>query len=299
MFLRALLRARGLREELANEIDSKWFHQFQSLWIEPYQRPRAINPDTSGFVTTAQLRAAAFEALKLLTESVKALKIRLHGIKKREQLLGELDVFAAVFKVYWSPQSLSLRKKYEGVLCVGKGVLEVLAQIAPEARPEESPPAPQSDDAMAAGPAQATPEARREAAPPATQPNDPTPDVQASAPEPAALTEDERRKVAWNKLRSERSRRGRKDGYDWDEGFQYLCQLWDERGDPLLPENAVDGWRADADAGRAVQAHLAKPRGKGKGKKPQKPDPQEPDLSNVMKRVSPMLQILRDAHKSA
>ena len=53
------------------------------------------------------------------------------------------------------------------------------------------------------------------------------------------------------------TRRGPPERYDWDEGFQFMRRELDNRGDPLAPENAVEGWRSDADVARLVAAHIA------------------------------------------
>jgi hypothetical protein len=72
-------------------------------------------------------------------------------------------------------------------------------------------------------------------------------------------------------------RRGAKAKYDWDDAFQYMHQILNERGDPLLPAHACEGWRSDADVGRAVQAYM------------RKHEKSEPDFKNLMKRIGPEL----------
>jgi hypothetical protein len=92
---------------------------------------------------------------------------------------------------------------------------------------------------------------------------------------------------------SEESPRGTPEQYDWDEGFRHVRKLWAELGDPRRPENAKDGWRADADVGRAVQECIRKP-------DPNEPDSfKEPDFKHTMKRIGPLLKELRGAHKGA
>jgi hypothetical protein len=74
----------------------------------------------------------------------------------------------------------------------------------------------------------------------------------------------------------EPSKKGRPLEYDWDQGFQYMHKLLEERGDPLSPLNAIDGWRSDADVGRAVVDYIAT-------------DDRVPDFKNAMKHVRPEL----------
>jgi hypothetical protein len=84
---------------------------------------------------------------------------------------------------------------------------------------------------------------------------------------------------------TEPTRKGRPLKYDWDDGLQYLRKLLDEKGDPLKPENAGDGWRSDADAGRAVVDYL-------------ETDDRRPDFKNAMKtHVGPALKEWRKAQK--
>jgi hypothetical protein len=128
---------------------------------------------------------------------------------------------------------------------------DAAATRSSEAGPEESPaPAIQSDQMMTADPAQATPEARPEAAPPVTQPNDLTIDIQASAPAhgaPEAESDD-----------AERSGPGAPEQYHWDDGFWYMRDLLDRRGDPKNRENPnpIKDWRSNADLYRAVLDYL-------------------------------------------
>jgi hypothetical protein len=204
MFLRELLRARDLGEDIVDEIKNyEWFHQHQSLWSDQPQPERS--PEVN----------AAFEAHKLLIENVEALKIEVWGVRLRElrsrnvtalktelwdaprvlsdgplapipagdRRLGRLNVFGAVFEVHRQ----SRREEYESVHLVEEDALKVLAQITLEARPKESPPAAtQSDEPMAANPAQAIAEVQPVASPSATQPNDPTAGIQAESPLPVA-----------------------------------------------------------------------------------------------------------------
>ena len=94
------------------------------------------------------------------------------------------------------------------------------------------------------------------------------------------------------KAAAQPKRRGVKDKYDWDDAFQYMRQILNERGDPLLPVNAYDGWRSDADVGRTVQEYM------------QEHDEKKrlPDFKNAMKRIGPELDKWRkgaEAHKGA
>jgi hypothetical protein len=84
-------------------------------------------------------------------------------------------------------------------------------------------------------------------------------------------------------------RRGAKVKFDWDDAFQYMRQLLDERGDPLLPANAYEEWRSDADVGRAVQTYI------------QQHDEKKrlPDFKNLMKRIGPELTKWRQAQIGA
>jgi hypothetical protein len=93
----------------------------------------------------------------------------------------------------------------------------------------------------------------------------------------------------------ERTKRrvGHPDEYDWDEGFQFMCRELDRRGDPLLPENAVAGWRSEADVVRAVIAHITLP-----GEKPGDP-PREPEFRNARRRVASELEKWRSEQRQA
>jgi hypothetical protein len=84
-------------------------------------------------------------------------------------------------------------------------------------------------------------------------------------------------------------RRGAKVKYDWDDAFLYVHQLLGQRGDPLLPANAYEGWRSDADIGRAVQIYM------------QEHDEKKrlPDFKNLMKRIGPELTKWRQAQIGA
>jgi hypothetical protein len=69
--------------------------------------------------------------------------------------------------------------------------------------------------------------------------------------------------------------------YDWDEGFQFMRQELDKRGDPKDPLNErPKGWRADADVARAVAAHIAI-------------DGQEPDFKHTGRVIRPKLKAWR------
>jgi hypothetical protein len=75
------------------------------------------------------------------------------------------------------------------------------------------------------------------------------------------------------------SRRGAPTLYDWEEDFLFLRKILapEKQGDPLDPEFAKDGWRSDADVGRAVAEHIAV-------------DGREPDLKHVMRKIGPELE---------
>jgi hypothetical protein len=78
----------------------------------------------------------AKEAIKLLRESIQSGAIRLRGvfyaqmppaaIDPAEQMLGELDVFAATLTLYKSPQSLRVARIYRTVFCIRADVLKLL-----------------------------------------------------------------------------------------------------------------------------------------------------------------------------
>jgi hypothetical protein len=88
-------------------------------------------------------------------------------------------------------------------------------------------------------------------------------------------------------------RRGPPHQYDWDEGFQFMRQQLDRRGDPLLPDNAEAGWRSDADVVRAVADHIALP-----GEEPEDP-PRQPDFRHAKRRVGPELEKWRSEQQRA
>jgi hypothetical protein len=79
----------------------------------------------------------------------------------------------------------------------------------------------------------------------------------------------------------EGSRAGAKEQYDWPDAFLFMRVLLDKQGDPLDPVKAYDGWRADRDVGKAVQAYILKRERK------------EPDISTVMKKIRPELKTWR------
>jgi hypothetical protein len=120
--------------------------------------------DAASTTATAPLWAAAKEALALLTDKVESGKIRIRDdtlttIKRRERLLGELDVFVGSFTVYHRLPRAVINRIYPKVFCVEKDVLRVeegvLKRLPPdapaagtaptpdaEAGPEELPPPP-------------------------------------------------------------------------------------------------------------------------------------------------------------
>jgi hypothetical protein len=71
--------------------------------------------------------------------------------------------------------------------------------------------------------------------------------------------------------------------HDWEEGIAYAKGLWEDRGDPKRPENAMGGWRSDRDVAVLVLAHLEN---HDKGHPP-------PDIKTVEKRLRPVLKQLR------
>jgi hypothetical protein len=71
--------------------------------------------------------------------------------------------------------------------------------------------------------------------------------------------------------------------HDWQEGIAYAQTLWEGRGDPKLPENAMEGWRSDHDIAVLVIAHLEN---YDKGHPP-------PDVKSAEKRLRPVLKQLR------
>jgi hypothetical protein len=126
----------------------------------------------------------------------------------------------------------------------------------------------------------------------AAQPDEPVPAVSEESPTvlpgEAAIADSAQ---AVPEAESEESSRGPPEQYDWDEGFRHVRKLWAELGDPRLPENAKDGWRADADVGRAVQEYVRKP-------DPEEPGSfKEPDFKHTMNCIHPLLKELRGAHK--
>jgi hypothetical protein len=114
LLLRALLPARGLREELADEVGSyEWFRQFQNLWAEPFPRQRPVDREDRGAAIAealAPLRAAAFEAIELLTNGVKSGAVPLRGRLKPRGLFvtidvddlasGDVHIFDGTLKIY-------------------------------------------------------------------------------------------------------------------------------------------------------------------------------------------------------
>jgi hypothetical protein len=66
-------------------------------------------------------------------------------------------------------------------------------------------------------------------------------------------------------------------------GIPYAQSLWEDRGDPKRPENAMDGWRSDDDIAVLVVSHLEN---YDKGHPPS-------DVKSPEKRLRPVLQRLR------
>jgi hypothetical protein len=78
---------------------------------------------------------------------------------------------------------------------------------------------------------------------------------------------------------------GAKPQYDWGLAMERLREILDERGDPLDPKEARDGWRSEEDAGREVSAYILKHEGK------------TPDRSTVMRHVRDELKRWREAQQ--
>jgi hypothetical protein len=74
-----------------------------------------------------------------------------------------------------------------------------------------------------------------------------------------------------------KSRVGRKDAYDWGEAVLFIEKVLNERGDFAEPENAMAGWRSQADLERLVVEHMSPIEGK------------EPAVSTIRRRVTPTL----------
>jgi hypothetical protein len=74
-------------------------------------------------------------------------------------------------------------------------------------------------------------------------------DVISAFPMPAAQPED---------VRIAAPRKGRAPIYDWDDAMEFAKKELGERGDFNQPENAVDGWRSQADLMRLVIGYVAK-----------------------------------------
>jgi hypothetical protein len=89
-------------------------------------------------------------------------------------------------------------------------------------------------------------------------------------------------------------RKGVKERWDWEPAMEYLRGVLDERGDPLDPKEAYDGWRSEADAGRLVLEFMSRQLKRGKeGKKGKEP----PDFSTVMRHVRPEMDNWRNGIK--
>ena len=73
-------------------------------------------------------------------------------------------------------------------------------------------------------------------------------DVISAFPMPAAQPED---------VRISAPRKGRARKYDWDDAMEFAKKKLGERGDFNQPENAVDGWRSQADLMRLVIGYMA------------------------------------------
>jgi hypothetical protein len=56
---------------------------------------------------------------------------------------------------------------------------------------------------------------------------------------------------------NENARPGRKADFDWDDARSFTFRLLDEKGDFLISENRVKGWKCQADLERAVGKHLS------------------------------------------
>ena len=78
---------------------------------------------------------------------------------------------------------------------------------------------------------------------------------------------------------------GAKPQSDWGLAMERLREILDERGDPLDPKEARDGWRSEEDAGREVSAYILEHEGK------------TPDRSTVMRHVRNELKRWREAQQ--
>jgi len=61
------------------------------------------------------------------------------------------------------------------------------------------------------------------------------------------------------------ARKGRKPMYDWEDAMNFAKKEFENRGDYNDPQNAVDGWRGQADLARLVSSYMGKHNG---GKEP-------------------------------
>ena len=61
------------------------------------------------------------------------------------------------------------------------------------------------------------------------------------------------------------ARKGRKPMYDWEDAMNFAKREFENRGDYNDPQNAVDGWRSQADWARLVSSYMEKHNG---GKEP-------------------------------
>jgi hypothetical protein len=80
---------------------------------------------------------------------------------------------------------------------------------------------------------------------------------QEAAPPPGQMSAENARIVP--------ARRGRKPTYDWEDAMNFARLEFEKRGDYSDPQNAVDGWRSQADWVRLVVSYMAKHNG---GKEP-------------------------------
>ena len=78
---------------------------------------------------------------------------------------------------------------------------------------------------------------------------------------------------------------GAKPQYDWGLAMERLREILDERGDPLDPKEARDGWRSEEDAGREVATYILEHEGK------------TPDRSTIMRHVRDELKRWREAQQ--
>ena len=78
------------------------------------------------------------------------------------------------------------------------------------------------------------------------------------------------------------ARKGRKPMHDWEDAMNFAKGEFEKRGDYDDPQNAVDGWRGQADWARLVSSYMEKHNG---GK--------EPSESEVKRHLKDLLDSIR------